>query len=65
MTIIFYLAIASNLFGECCRFIRDSGFNISQSRIVIEKPIGRDKVTANEINKQITDVNLKFMDSAK
>ena len=54
--IIFYLAIASNLFGECCRFIRDSGFNISQSRIVIEKPIGRDKVTANEINKQITDV---------
>ena len=54
--IIFYLAIASNLFGECCRFIRDSGFNISQSRIVIKKPIGRDKVTANEINKQITDV---------
>ena len=33
--IIFYLAIASNLFGECCRFIRDSGFNISHSRIVI------------------------------
>ena len=54
--IIFYLAIASNLFGNSCNFIRDSGLNVPQSRIVIEKPIGKDKITAIEINNQISEV---------
>ena len=54
--IIFYLAIASNLFGNSCKFLRDSGLNVPQSRIVIEKPIGKDKVSAEEINNQISEV---------
>ena len=51
--IIFYLAIASNLFADSCKFLRDCSLNVSQSRIVIEKPIGKDKLTAIEINDQI------------
>ena len=39
--IIFYLAIASNLFADSCNFLRDSGLNVEQSRIVIEKPIAK------------------------
>ena len=54
--IIFYLAIASSLFGDSCRFIRDSGLNVPQSRLVIEKPIGKDKLTAIEINNKIAEV---------
>ena len=54
--IIFYLAIASNLFADSCKFLRDCSLNVSQSRIVIEKPIGKDKLTAIEINDQISEV---------
>ena len=54
--IIFYLAIASSLFGNSCKFIRDSGLNVPQSRLVIEKPIGKNKKTAIEINNEISSV---------
>ena len=54
--IIFYLAIASSLFGNSCRFIRDSGLNVPQSRLVIEKPIGKNKSTAIKINNEISSV---------
>ena len=54
--IIFYLAIASSLFGNSCRFIRDSGLNVPQSRLVIEKPIGKNKSTAIKINNEISSI---------
>jgi glucose-6-phosphate 1-dehydrogenase len=54
--IVFYLAISSNLFGDSCKFIRDSGLNVYQSRLVIEKPIGKDKSSALKINDQISSV---------
>ena len=54
--IIFYLAIASSLFGNSCKFIRDSGLNVPQSRLVIEKPIGKNKKTAIAINNEISSV---------
>ncbi len=54
--IIFYLAIASSLFGNSCRFIRDSGLNVPQSRVVIEKPIGKNKSTAIKINNEISTI---------
>lgn len=52
---IFYLAMAPRFFGQIAQHINDqqltsSGFN----RIVVEKPFGRDLVTAQELNKQIT-----------
>ena len=54
--IIFYLAIASSLFGNSCRFIRDSGLNIPQSRLVIENPMGKKELTAIQINNEIMGV---------
>ena len=54
--IIFYLAIAPNLFGHSCLFIRDSGLNVEQSRLVIEKPIGKNKSSAIKINQQISSI---------
>ena len=54
--IIFYLAISSTLFGKSCKFIRDTGLNVPQSRLVIEKPIGKDKLSAISINKEISGI---------
>tara|TARA_A100001015_G_scaffold62578_1_gene69033 strand:- start:1164 stop:2597 length:1434 start_codon:yes stop_codon:yes gene_type:complete len=54
--IIFYLAISSTLFGKSCKFIRDTGLNVPQSRLVIEKPIGKDKLSAISINKEISSI---------
>ena len=56
VSIILGGTIASNLFGNSCKFLRDSGLNVPQSRIVIEKPIGKDKVSAEEINNEISEV---------
>lgn len=52
---IFYLAMAPRFFGTIAEHINDqnltsTGFN----RIVVEKPFGRDLVTAEKLNKQIT-----------
>ena len=54
--IIFYLAISSTLFAKSCKFIRDTGLNVPQSRLVIEKPIGKDKLSAILINKEISSI---------
>ena len=54
--IIFYLAISSTLFGKSCKFIRDTGLNVPQSRLVVEKPIGKDKLSAISINKEISGI---------
>jgi glucose-6-phosphate 1-dehydrogenase len=50
------LAISSTLFGKSCKFIRDTGLNVPQSRLVIEKPIGKDKLSAISINKEISSI---------
>ena len=50
--IIFYLAISSSLFGKACDLINKEELNLTQSRLVVEKPIGHDKSSAIEINNQ-------------
>ena len=55
--IIFYLAIASSLFGTSCTFIRDSCLPVPQSILVIEKPIGENTDTAIYIH---TDISIVF-----
>ena len=51
--IIFYLALSSELFGRSCELIKKQGLNLPQSRIVIEKPLGKDRSSAKKINDEI------------
>ena len=46
-------AISSNLFETTCNLIRKSKLNSSHSRVVVEKPIGFNKVSAIEINENL------------
>ena len=53
---IFYLATAPALFGEVCQKIGEHRLNTSKSRVVLEKPIGRDLASAREINDAVGQV---------
>jgi len=53
---VFYLATAPGLFGEICHKLDDHNLNTPKSRVVLEKPIGRDLASANEINNSVGDV---------
>ena len=53
--LIFYLAISSGLFGHACRLIEKAKLNLPQSRLVVEKPIGHNKLSAIEINNQLSE----------
>jgi len=50
---IFYLAVAPSLFGEIAQHLARHGMVTPNSRIVVEKPIGRSLATARELNDQI------------
>jgi glucose-6-phosphate 1-dehydrogenase len=45
----FYLSIAPNHYARACAMLGDSGLATPESRIVIEKPIGRDHASAAAI----------------
>ncbi|EJF75349.1 glucose-6-phosphate dehydrogenase [Bartonella alsatica] len=46
----FYLAVGSSLFGDIAIRLGKNGLVTQQTRIIIEKPIGRDVKTAIELN---------------
>ncbi|MBB5073466.1 glucose-6-phosphate 1-dehydrogenase [Bartonella callosciuri] len=46
----FYLAVGSPLFGDVVRRLKQNDLVTRQTRIIIEKPIGRDVKTAVELN---------------
>jgi len=50
---IFYLAIIPSIYGDCCENIDKANLVTSDSRVVVEKPIGYDQDSAEEINKKI------------
>ena len=52
----FYLAVAPAIFGDISEKIRDHKLITKQTRIVVEKPIGRDLASANELNNTIGKV---------
>ncbi|MBD9373823.1 glucose-6-phosphate dehydrogenase [Rhizobium sp. ARZ01] len=52
----FYLAVAPAIFGEIAEKIRDHKLITKQTRIVVEKPIGRDLASATELNDTIGKV---------
>ena len=54
--VIFYLAIAPSLFGDACFFLEKHNLVLSQSRLVVEKPLGHDRESAEDINSQLKAV---------
>jgi len=53
---VFYMAVAPALFGDISRNIKQHGLLTANSRIVVEKPIGRDLASARTLNDQIGEV---------
>ncbi len=49
----FYLAVGPSIFGNICERIHSHGLMTDNTRIVVEKPIGRDLQTARELNDTI------------
>ncbi|KGF68940.1 glucose-6-phosphate dehydrogenase [Hoeflea sp. BAL378] len=52
----FYLAVAPALFGDISDRIRATGLITKQTRIVVEKPIGRDLQSAKALNRAMGEV---------
>jgi len=50
---IFYLAIIPNIYGDCCQNINKSGLITDNTRVIVEKPIGYDQDSAEQINQTI------------
>ncbi|MBX2880663.1 MAG: glucose-6-phosphate dehydrogenase [Granulosicoccus sp.] len=53
---VFYLSVAPSLFGVITRGVHESGLITENSRVALEKPLGRDQQSADEINDQLSDV---------
>ena len=47
---VFYLATGPDLFAGICERLREHGLSGANSRVVIEKPVGRDLPSARKIN---------------
>ncbi|MCO1333883.1 glucose-6-phosphate dehydrogenase [Microbulbifer sp. OS29] len=50
---IFYLAIPPAVFGPCCENLSIKGLITENSRVVVEKPLGYNAQTSDEINSKI------------
>ncbi len=50
---VFYLATSPALFGAICRNIKEAGLICPRTRVVLEKPIGKDRASANAINDEV------------
>jgi glucose-6-phosphate 1-dehydrogenase len=50
---VFFFSTASNLFAVICKNIADAGVVTPLSRVVLEKPLGHDTVSADLINQQV------------
>ncbi|MEZ5932597.1 MAG: glucose-6-phosphate dehydrogenase [Alphaproteobacteria bacterium] len=53
---VFYLATAPGLFGDICARLGEHELNTPASRVVLEKPIGRDLASAKRINDAVGEV---------
>ena len=52
---VFYLAVGPQLFGQISHRLKENKLVTENSRIVVEKPIGRDSQSAIQLNDQIGD----------
>jgi glucose-6-phosphate 1-dehydrogenase len=53
---VFYLSTAPGLFTRICQGVADAGLVTEQSRVALEKPLGRDYNSAVAINDQLGEV---------
>lgn len=53
---IFFLATASNLFVPICQNLKQAGCVLDDSRVLIEKPLGKDLASAREINEAVGQI---------
>ena len=53
---VFYLATPPDLYGPISRAVADAGLKTETTRIVLEKPIGHDLASAEEINRSVGEV---------
>jgi glucose-6-phosphate 1-dehydrogenase len=52
---VFYLSTPPSVFSICCKHLSETGLITSTSRVVVEKPLGYDAASAEEINSQIAE----------
>jgi glucose-6-phosphate 1-dehydrogenase len=53
---VFYLSVAPNIFSAIARGVHQAGLINENSRVALEKPLGRDQQTAEQINNQLSEV---------
>ncbi|MDB5793754.1 MAG: Glucose-6-phosphate 1-dehydrogenase [Noviherbaspirillum sp.] len=53
LTRVFYLATPPSLFAKICHNLSECGLATPQSRVVLEKPLGRDLDSARQINRDV------------
>ena len=56
ITRVFYLAMPPNLFATICHHLKECGLATPESRVVLEKPLGRDLASARQINHEVGQV---------
>ncbi|MEM9603363.1 MAG: glucose-6-phosphate dehydrogenase [Pseudomonadota bacterium] len=54
-TRLYYLSTGPGLFGPICQHLHGNGLILPSSRVAVEKPLGHDRASANEINDLIAD----------
>ncbi len=55
-TVVMYLATAPSLFTQACEQLAQAGLNTPNTRIVLEKPLGHDLVSNQQINATVRRV---------
>jgi glucose-6-phosphate 1-dehydrogenase len=53
---LFYLATLPSLYGTICHQLKNAGVSTADSRVVLEKPLGHDLDSCQEINAQVAEV---------
>ena len=54
--VIFYMAISPALFGASCQLLHQVGLVTPSARLVVEKPLGHDSQSAQQINEELLAV---------
>jgi glucose-6-phosphate 1-dehydrogenase len=50
---VYYLSTSPAIYGDIVRGLSSAGLNDAQSRIIVEKPIGKSRVTCDAINEEL------------
>ena len=50
---VFYMATSPDLYGPICHNLKSHGLITALSRVVLEKPIGKDLASAQEVNNEV------------